>query len=236
MIGELVQFGVVMFVVMLGFAVSFHALFSNVDTFGQTFLTLFKSMLGEVGFFDEFQGDDFNEYEDVATALFVIYLVVIAIVLLNLLIAVLSTSHAKIQEKAELEFKATQLSLEGLEKHACCSYSIRYHEMLNDRPGGMSAGGLQDCLEDPMGDPEVRQDEKSRPTTVEHIKLLRDRMEKAMEANLGTRLENVEREVETVEHRLSERLSKFESVVAESQENLDRKLDRVLVAMQKLAT
>ena len=107
MIGELVQFGVVILVVMLGFAVSFHALYSDVDTFGHTFLTLFKGMLGEVGFFDDFPNGDYNEYEEVATALFVVYLAVIAIILLNLLVAVLSTSHAKVHEKAEQEFRVT---------------------------------------------------------------------------------------------------------------------------------
>lgn len=47
MTAELVKFGVVIIVVMLGFAMSFHALFSDVDTFGKTCLTLFKAMLGE---------------------------------------------------------------------------------------------------------------------------------------------------------------------------------------------
>lgn len=47
MTAELVKFGVVIIVVMLGFAMSFHALFGDVDPFGKTCLTLFKAMLGE---------------------------------------------------------------------------------------------------------------------------------------------------------------------------------------------
>lgn len=84
---------------------SFYALLRDVDTFGQTFLMLFKGMFGEVEFLDEFRGNEYSEYEEVATALFIVYLVVIAINFLNLLIAVLSTSHAKVQEKAEQEPK-----------------------------------------------------------------------------------------------------------------------------------
>lgn len=47
MTAELAKFGVVIIVVMLGFAMSFHALFSDADSFGNICLTLFKAMLGE---------------------------------------------------------------------------------------------------------------------------------------------------------------------------------------------
>ena len=56
--------------------------------------------------------------------------------------------------------------------------------MLIDSPGGLTVGELQDCLEDPMSDPQVRQDETTRPATVEHVKQLRDRIEKTNFANL----------------------------------------------------
>lgn len=69
MIGELARFGLVILVVMLGFATSVHALFSDVDSFGHTFLTLLKGMLGEVGFFDQSPSDDYNKYKQVANAL-----------------------------------------------------------------------------------------------------------------------------------------------------------------------
>lgn len=63
---EMSQFAVVLVVVLLGFTLSFHA-----DTYGQTCLNLFKSMLGEVDFFDEFAG----HFEAVATVLLVLYLI-----------------------------------------------------------------------------------------------------------------------------------------------------------------
>ena len=86
MTSELAKFALVMLVVMIGFAASFHAIFRDFDTFGQTFLTLFKAMLGEVGFFDEFSG---GRYDAVATLLLVLYLFAVTVMLLNLLVAVL---------------------------------------------------------------------------------------------------------------------------------------------------
>lgn len=49
-------------------------------------------------------------------------------------------------------------------------------ELLRECPGGLSVGELQEFLEDPLSDPKVGQDEKSRSATVEHIKQLRDRV------------------------------------------------------------
>ena len=111
MAGQLVQFGLVMLVVMLGFALSFFALFSDVDSYGVTMLTLFKVMLGDTAFFDEFEDEDRNRYETVAAVLLGVYLVIFTIMLLNLLIAVLSTSHAQVQENAEREFKVSKARL-----------------------------------------------------------------------------------------------------------------------------
>lgn len=388
MIGELIKIAVVIFVVMIGFAMSFHALFRDVDTFGQTFLTLFKGMLGEVGFFDDFPGDGYSEYEEVATALFTIYLVVIAIMLLNLLIAVLSTSHAKVQDKAEQEFRVSRALVIDyyrlvVDKHllpppcnlvqllVClpsflvdCSWHgarctrarqaigrvvfwlvmgalavvggtvlwvmsavyaplkwhrmhsrmaashrrfpplgvdaenlrpvsipLRYvavcfwcvvvapmylvafwvtaplrwvelwpwtsfffgrekfehlerlkdleedpkcmHQMLRDCPGGLGVLELQEFLEDPMSDPQVRQDEKSRPTTVEHIKQLRDRIEKTNEANLRTTLKHVEREMARKPDHADARLARLEQDVVSLREEVICKMDIILEVMQE---
>lgn len=64
------------------------------------------------------------------------------------------------------------------EPHETISKSAKtLHEMLADCRGGLTIVEQQFFLEDPMRDPEVWQDEKSRPTTVEHIKQLRDRVE-----------------------------------------------------------
>lgn len=42
---------------------------------------------------------------------------------------------------------------------------------------GLEVGELKEYLDDPMGHPEVRRDEETRTTTVEHVKLLRNRLE-----------------------------------------------------------
>lgn len=103
MAGQLVQFGLVMIVVMMGFAMSFFALFDDIGTYPETLLTLFKVMLGDTEFFDELKDEPLDRYETVATVLLSLYSVVFTIVLLNLLVAVLSTSHAQVQLNAERE-------------------------------------------------------------------------------------------------------------------------------------
>lgn len=112
MMREVVKFAIVLVVVMLGFTLSFYALFRGEDTYGRTCLNLFKAMLGEVDFLDEISEDRYeNRYKSVATVLLVVYLVIIAIVLLNLLIAILSTSHSQVQEHADQEYRVLKARL-----------------------------------------------------------------------------------------------------------------------------
>lgn len=113
---ELAKFLVVISVVMVGFAMSFYALSRGDYTFGDTCLNLFKAMLGEVGLSEEFSvldDDDDCGYVlgSVATLLLVLYLVILTIMLRNLLIAVLSTSHARVAESAERELKVSNTRL-----------------------------------------------------------------------------------------------------------------------------
>lgn len=105
MTSTLLQFGAVMLVVMIGFAMALHVLFRDLDSFGETFLGLFKAMLGDTEFFDEFSG---GRYDRVATILVVIYLFMVTIMLLNLLVAILSTAHAQVQENTGGTFKVSK--------------------------------------------------------------------------------------------------------------------------------
>ncbi|CAM9524132.1 unnamed protein product, partial [Ectocarpus sp. 12 AP-2014] len=100
----LLKFGFVMAVIMLGFTMAFHVLFRDFDSFGESFLDLFKAMLGDTDFFKVFSGDT---YDVVATFLLVVYLFIVTVMLLNLLIAILSTSHAQVEENIEREFKVS---------------------------------------------------------------------------------------------------------------------------------
>ncbi|CAM9546666.1 unnamed protein product [Choristocarpus tenellus] len=103
MMGNLLRFGMIMVIILLGFAVSFHGLFGenvySYSTFRGTCLTLFSSMLGDFDF-QVFEGE---VYGSAGSCLLVLYLCVMSIMLFNLLIAVLSTSHATVVENSENE-------------------------------------------------------------------------------------------------------------------------------------
>lgn len=108
---ELVQFGVVMLVVMLGFAVSLVALYEDSERsyqYGDACLDLFKAMLGELQLLDEIGDEDQSA---AATVLLLVYLVVMTIMLLNLLIAVLSTAHSQVQDRNGLEYIVSKASV-----------------------------------------------------------------------------------------------------------------------------
>ena len=101
----LVRFGVVLLVVMMSFAMSFFALFREVNTFDAILLHLFKTILGDVEYFDDFDDSSREQYAVVGQVLLSIFVIVMTIMLLNLLIAILSTTHADVHKNAEREFK-----------------------------------------------------------------------------------------------------------------------------------
>ena len=103
----LLQFGVILFVVMIGFATSFFSLFRDVDSFEETLLYLFKTILGDVELFDELEDSSRERYAVVGHVLLVIFVIVVTIMLLNLLIAILSTAHADVHSNTEKEFKVS---------------------------------------------------------------------------------------------------------------------------------
>lgn len=108
MIGELLQFGLVLVVVMMGFTVAFFAIFEEERSYGDVWLDVFKAMLGEVGIFDDYF-DGF--YGNVAKFLLVVYLLFMTIMLLNLLIAILSTEHAKIEQGQDRAFRVSKVRI-----------------------------------------------------------------------------------------------------------------------------
>lgn len=71
-------------------------------------LTLFKAMLGDFDFDVLLEADGMCErapWSNAASVLLMVsYLVIMAILLLNLLIAVLSTAHAEVEKNAKQEF------------------------------------------------------------------------------------------------------------------------------------
>ncbi|CAM9209896.1 unnamed protein product [Ectocarpus sp. 6 AP-2014] len=108
MTGLLAKFGMIMLLVMLGFVTSFYSLYKETTTYGVVWKAIFRATLGETDYFDDFSGTTFD---GVATALLVVYLVLLTIMMLNLLVAVLSTAHAKVDADAGLEYKVTKARL-----------------------------------------------------------------------------------------------------------------------------
>lgn len=113
MAAQLLQFAVVLGVIMMGFAMAFYALIRESseafgNTPGETWLGIFYAMLGDVSVFDEAISDDSNPYASWILALFVLFLVITTIMLLNLLVAILTVQHGAVQENVEKEFKVAQ--------------------------------------------------------------------------------------------------------------------------------
>ena len=106
----LLQFAVVLLVVMMGFAMTLYPLLrdENSFTFDAILLLLFKTLLGDVEAFEEFDESTQNRYSTVGRLLLAVYLVVMTIMLLNLFIAVLSTKHTKVDANADKEFKVSR--------------------------------------------------------------------------------------------------------------------------------
>lgn len=109
MMTHLGKFSVIVAVLMASFAMTFHVIFHTCPeasdlydpyhTFGEAYITMFKAMLGTFDF-DRFEkAEDCGlprEAETVGITLLVLYLAMMSILLLNLLIAVLSTAHAEV--------------------------------------------------------------------------------------------------------------------------------------------
>lgn len=73
----------------------------------QVWLNAFKALHGETYFFQEFSG---SSLDSIATVLLVAYLVIMTIMLLNLLVAVLTTAHAKVDMNIDQEYMVSQMS------------------------------------------------------------------------------------------------------------------------------
>lgn len=63
-------------------------------------------MLGETQFFEEFSSGGVDK---IGVVLMVAYLIILSIMMLNLLVAVLTTSHARVDRNADQEYKVSQM-------------------------------------------------------------------------------------------------------------------------------
>ena len=107
----LVRFALILLVVIMGFAMALFSLLRDAETliFADILLVLFKTLLGDVDAFDDFNDNAGNRYSFTGNLLLVLYLVVMTIMLLNLLIAVLSTAHVKVEMNADKELEVAKV-------------------------------------------------------------------------------------------------------------------------------
>lgn len=99
-------------------------------------------------------------------------------------------------------------------------------------PGALSVQQLREYLANPMKDPVVQLDEESRETTVEHIKLLRDRLEvtigeRVFELDSAT-AERFESLQAGVEERMTQIVNKRVSKLSLKVDAVDEKLNEIL--------
>jgi len=113
---DIVRFGSIFILLILGFGSAFYLLFddprsSEIDDFtfntlGRSFQTVFLLTFGQVGY-DQFDGLGEINYARKIFALiyFYVYIVLSAILMLNLLIAMMGATFGAVQEHAELEWR-----------------------------------------------------------------------------------------------------------------------------------
>jgi hypothetical protein len=99
MMQDLVVFLVVFLTSILGFGIAFHCLFSDTTMFqssGATFLTLFDAALGS----HDFETYNGHKYQNLGFVTMGLYTTFVSIILLNLIIARMSSTHDKISDKS----------------------------------------------------------------------------------------------------------------------------------------
>ncbi|CAM9839109.1 unnamed protein product [Ectocarpus sp. 8 AP-2014] len=89
-------------------------------------------------------------------------------------------------------------------------------------------------LEDPIGDPEVRPDERRKQTTVENIKQLRNRLEKTILIHLDAKLDSIEHDRASSTDGVQVRLARMEENLAGIRAQLDDRLRRVEEHVSKM--
>ncbi|XP_041349921.1 transient receptor potential cation channel subfamily V member 5-like [Gigantopelta aegis] len=109
--GDLVRFGVIYIIFLLGFAQGFYFLFQDGDddnsdtqkfaTPQDTVMTLFQMTLGE------FKYDSFNfaRYPPLTKLIFAIFMILVPILLLNMLIAMMGNTYQRVISKSEKEWR-----------------------------------------------------------------------------------------------------------------------------------
>jgi hypothetical protein len=110
MTSDLISFMLVYMISIFGFGIAFYAIFHDVTEYssvGESLQTLFSSTLGNFDF-TIFHGQPL--YYDVGVIVLLLYVTMTGIVLINLLIARMSSTYAKIEEKTLQEWSFVKVT------------------------------------------------------------------------------------------------------------------------------
>lgn len=124
MLEDLLPFFFVFLIFVLGFGIALHGMFPNLDEFSsvaRTFLALFDAALGQhtFGIFEN------KEYQFIGEILMASYIVLVMIVLINLIIARMSSTHDEISDKAlemwsKVQAKNAEEFVMNRDRHVMC--------------------------------------------------------------------------------------------------------------------
>ncbi|XP_052808936.1 transient receptor potential cation channel subfamily A member 1 homolog [Mya arenaria] len=108
-----IQFFVVFFLFIIAFALAFYCLLQNQPAFGSVWKSLIKTSVMMIGEFEYdgiyVEGEVF--YKVLAYILFVVFMVVMSIIIMNLLVGLAVDNIKEVQEQAELTRKGMQVEL-----------------------------------------------------------------------------------------------------------------------------
>jgi len=116
MISDMIMFFCILSVFLGGFSLGLTKIYhrigdiSELNTISSTTMKLFCALFGDFEM-DDFKVSDNLLIEYTGSSIFILYLVIAAIILINLFIAMLSNTYAIIQEDAEKEWKYSRVSL-----------------------------------------------------------------------------------------------------------------------------
>ena len=98
-------------------------------------------------------------------------------------------------------------------------------------PGGLSVQKLREFLANPMNDPVVQRDEEGRATTVEHLKLLRDRLLKKIETASKEQTNGIKQIEEKIEAMAGQGPGALDTPLSGGLEDLRAKLETQMEAV-----
>nr|XP_022289771.1 transient receptor potential cation channel subfamily A member 1 homolog isoform X2 [Crassostrea virginica] len=108
------QFAVVFFLFIVAFGLGFFTILQNQDAFATVWESLIKTtvmMIGEFEYTDIFYGDQLDFYPEITYIMFVVFMILMSIIIMNLLVGLAVDDIKAVQEQAALKRMAMQVEL-----------------------------------------------------------------------------------------------------------------------------